>query len=399
MLKQQGYATGIFGKWHLGVGLKTGKDVDYNAPLVPGPNDAGFDRWYGLLNGHNIGPYVWSEDRGIHALQPGQRIASTKDRPPPPTGRVDTEVGLVLADQVDAFLAANQDKPFFLYYPTPQIHYPLTPNPRFKTKGLNSYGGFVVEFDWCVGRVLAKLDQLKLTQNTLILLSSDNGAYLGQKWPTNGPLRAQKASIYEGGHREPFLARWPGHIPAGTTCNETICLTDIMATCAAITGAQLPPNAAEDSYNILPALRGERLSGPIREGTMAVGRLTDKGFVQENPNYYSLAQGPWKLIVHGSAIGAADVPDDGSDDGPASVEGKLVKKQAGKQKKEKRTGSGPGGIAPAELYNLKDDLGEKRNLASQHPEIVQRLKELLAKYVAQGFSRLGAQGKGGINSP
>lgn len=405
MLKSRGYATGIFGKWHLGIGRTK---ADYNAPLVPGPVQTGFDQWFGMLNGHNIGPYVWAEGNGIFSLKPGQRIESNKDRPAPPCGRDDTEIHHVLADRVDKFIEANKDKPFFLYYPTPQIHYPLTPNEEFLGKGINAYAGFVLEMDWCVGRVMAKLDQLHLADNTLVIFSSDNGAYTGQKWPTNGALRGQKGSIYEGGHREPFIARWPGQIPASSTSDERVCLTDLFATCAAITGASLPAKAAEDSYNLLPALKGEKLAGPIREATVAVGKLSEKAFAKDNPNYYSITQGPWKLIGHASAFGISEIAADDSDDGPQSVEGKAAKpagkagnakKDKPKKKDNKRTGDGPDGTFPPALYNLKDDLAEANDVARANPEVVKRLTKLMTQYAQQGYSRAGAQGKGGISSP
>jgi arylsulfatase A len=280
LLQQKGYATGAFGKWHLGIGIGR---TDWNEPLKPGPCEVGFDHYFGIPTSHNWGPFVWVEDHHIVNRPDGLKI-DQNTRPPAPAGRVDADVGLVLSERVAKFIEKNKDRPFFVYYPTPQVHDPYTPNARFQGKSGRKndrmHGDWVVEWDWCVGQVMETLDRLNLAENTLLIVTSDNG---GVGADSSGPLRAGKTSIYEGGHRVPFLVRWPGHVPASTTCDETICLTDMLATFAALHNVQLPDDAGEDSYNIVPALLGQKLDRPIREATMFLGR--------------AIRQGPWKLIL------------------------------------------------------------------------------------------------------
>ena len=185
--------------------------------------------------------------------------------------------------------------------------------------------------DWVLGQVLDALDKQNLADNTLIMVSSDNGA-AGRSY---APLRASKSSIYEGGHRVPFIARWPGKVKAGSVCDDTICLNDLMATCAEIIGAKLPDNAGEDSVSILPDLLGTA-KGPVREATIHQAPGRD----------LAIRQGPWKLIF------------------PSS-----------------------GGH---ELYNLQTDLSEKNNVSDANPEVVERLATLMKKHITDGRSTAGA---------
>ena len=250
-----------------------------------------------------------------------------------------------------------------MYFPLTAPHCPIAPADFVKGRSkAGGYGDFVVEVDWTVGQVVEALQRNGLTGNTLIIVTSDNGSPARTKirrdpysimeiyghYP-NGDLRGIKADAWDGGHREPFIVRWPGRIPAGTTNDEIICLTDLMATCAAIVGAKLPSNAAEDSFNILPALSGQKLDKPIRE---AVVHHSVSGM-------FAIRQGKWKLIL-GLGSGGFTRP----------------------QRIEPEPG-GPKG----QLYNLEDDLAESNNLWSKHPEIVERLTNLLEKYKQQGHSR------------
>lgn len=250
-----------------------------------------------------------------------------------------------------------------MYFALPAPHTPIAPADF--VKGLSKaggYGDFVVEVDWTVGQVVKALERNGLARNTLIIVTSDNGSPGRTKikrdpysiieiyghYP-NGDLRGIKADIWDGGHREPFIARWPGNIPAGTTSGQIVCLTDLMATCAAIVDVEIPDNAGEDSYNILPALLGKKLNKPIRE---AIVHHSSMGM-------FSIRQGKWKLIL-GLGSGGFSKP-------------KTYKPKPGEPE--------------GQLYNLEEDFAESNNLWNEHPEIVERLTNLLDKYKQQGHSR------------
>ena len=209
-----------------------------------------------------------------------------------------------------------------------------------------------------MGEVLGALERLGLSDNTLVIFSSDNGALTAPtlsrllrnhfKHAPNGPiLRGGKGDIWEGGHRVPFLARWPGRIKPGARSAEMLCLTDIPATCAALIGKDLPPEAGPDSFNVLPALLGQKSQEPLRGPMVNLSGGT---------GMLAIREGPWKLI-----------------DGQGS---------GGYRTREAKPGEPPG-----QLYNLAKDLGETTNLYAQHPEIVQRLQQLLNKFKKQGRSR------------
>jgi arylsulfatase A-like enzyme len=202
--------------------------------------------------------------------------------------------------------------------------------------GQGTYGDWIYEGDWVVGQIVEAIRHNGLAENTLLIVSSDNGAE-GHEYP---PLRGSKRSIYEGGHREPFVARWPGKIKPGTVCDDTVCLNDLMATCAEIAGAKVPDNAGEDSISILPHLLGTS-KGPVREATVHQSMAGD----------LAIRQGPWKLI--------------------------FLK----------------GGNR--ELYNLKDDLSETKNVAAENPDVVERLTKLMQQYIDNGRSTPGAPQKNG----
>jgi arylsulfatase A-like enzyme len=242
---------------------------------------------------------------------------------------------------------------------------PRVPHARFRgTSQAGVRGDVVQQFDWSVGEVMAALDRLHLADNTLIMVTSDNGGVLDTNGPDsinsgtvetnnghahNGPLRAGKGSPYEGGTRVPFIARWPGHVKPGTS-QELICHVDMLATAAALTGQKLAPDAGPDSFNVLPALLGETLDKPCRDHLV------------EHGNKLALRQGPWKLVPAGPA--------------PA---GKPGKGKPGTNFDRK--------LAAAELYNLDDDVGETKNLAGQYPERVKEMTESLQKIRANGRSR------------
>lgn len=356
LLKQAGYATGIVGKWHLGLGpKKTGPD--YNGQLKPGPLEVGFDSWFGYAVPNDHVPLVYIEDHRVVNVDPKDpiRIADAGKFGPvidgqPRWGQMtggkaarwkDDEMAAVLNGKALEFIERHKDRLFFLYYATRNVHTPVTPGGRFRgTSQAGIVGDDVQEFDWTVGQVVATLERLGLTQKTLLIVTSDNGATPVRRselaafgHTAFGPLRGAKATIYEGGTRMPFIARWPGKIKPGQVSHQMISLADLLATCAAIVGRDLPHDAGPDSFNVLPALLDASLARPIRNDLIIDSALGKQ----------AIREGDWKFIP-------------------------------------------PGPKAGPELYNLKQDIGEARNVAAEHLKIVQHLSELLAKQKAAGRS-------------
>jgi arylsulfatase A-like enzyme len=266
-------------------------------------------------------------------------------------------------EYIDKHCKSSQNTPFFMYFPLPAPHCPIAPADFVKGRSqAGGYGDFVVEVDWVVGEVVKALERNGVGENTLIMVTSDNGSPGRTKvkrapysiievyghYPS-GNLRGIKADIWDGGHREPFIARWPAKIGGGGTSDEIICLTDLLATCAAIVGGKLPGDAGEDSYNILPALLGKKPGAPIRE---AVVHHSLSGM-------FAVRQGEWKLIL-GRGSGGFTKPS-------------RIKPKPGEPE--------------GQLYNLEKDPAEKKNLWAEHPEIVQALTNLLERYKKQGRSR------------
>ncbi len=328
LLHQNGYDTACIGKWHLGMRWDgtpgSEKSIPTGTPLLESPNAAGFDFFYGYTHARNIGTLI-EQNRVIGNVEENQ----TQPR---------------LAQKTVEYLSdpARKQKPFFLYLPICPPHTPIAPAPDFLKKGGSTgpYGDWLTQGDWVLGQVLDTLDRQQLAGNTLILVSSDNGA-AGRSY---APLRGAKTSIYEGGHRVPFLARWPGKIAAASVCSDTVCLNDLMATCADIVGQKLPDNAGEDSVSLLPDLLGTAKK-PVREATLHQALNHD----------LALRQGPWKLIL----------------------------KKGGAR----------------ELYNLEQDLSEKTDLFKAHPEMAQRMESLLHQYAANGRSTPGAPQKNEVSFP
>ncbi|NOY79959.1 MAG: arylsulfatase [Kiritimatiellaeota bacterium] len=309
MLREAGYATGVVGKWHLGIGAG---NPDWNKPLPRGPLDVGFDSSYIMAATNDRVPCVYLDGRSVDGLDPADPIEVTYDPaqafPGIPTGRdnpellrmgyshghdmsivngvsrigfmrggtsalwVDEEMAEVFLDKALAFVNEHCTAPFFLYYAFHQPHVPRLPGPRFAGKtGLGPRGDVIAEMDWCVGRFLDELDRLGLAANTLVIFSSDNGPVLddgyedlaeelcGDHRPA-GPLRGGKYSLYDGGTRVPFILRWPGKVAPGDT-DALVCHVDFFASLAELLGQALPSEAAPDSFNILPALLGESREG------------------------------------------------------------------------------------------------------------------------------------------
>ena len=376
-LHRQGYTTACVGKWHLGMdwasrddatrpatGPPTGWNVDYAASIANGPTSLGFDRFWGISASLDMPPYVYiANDRTVTV----PTVEKTWIRQGP--AATDFEAVDVLPElkrEACRFLAANAaaartGRPFFLYLALTAPHTPILPTPEFQARsGLNPYADFVVEVDSVVDQIMAAIDQAGLTNETLVIFTSDNGCapaagfaeLRARGHDPSGGFRGSKADIFEGGHRIPFVARWPGQVAPGTSSAQTICLTDLFATTAAILDRKLPESSAEDSVSMLPALRG-LATEPLREAT-----------VHHSINgSFAIRQGRWKL---------AFCPDSGGWSAP---------RPGGEQVE---------GLPPVQLFDLDADRAERQNLQADHPEVVERLTKLLERYVAEGRSTPGA---------
>ena len=365
MLRKHGYRTACVGKWHLGLGQA--KKTDYDKPLTPGPNDVGFDYFFGIPASLDMTPYCYIEN-GRPTAQPTEEV---EDSPSPAfwrggpvsPGFKHEEVLDKLLEKTIAFIETctkeKPDSPFFVYMALTAPHTPIVPTKRFLGKsGIGVYGDFVMQTDWTIGQVLNTLEEKGLSNNTLVIVTSDNGCSPQADFPAlarfgHDPsyiFRGYKADIFEGGHHIPFIARWPGKIKPSTSCDETICLTDLTATAAEIVGEKLPDNAGQDSVSILPALLGKKLDKPLREAT-----------VHHSINgSFSIRQGKWKLEM---------CPGSGGWSEPRPAEAKKM------------------GLPPIQLYDLSKDISEQKNVYKEHPDVVEKLTALLEKYKQQGYSR------------
>lgn len=389
-LKQQGYTTCCVGKWHLGLqwtkkdgtpesadrgdaGVRNGMDIDYTRPFAGGPIAVGFDHYFGISASLNMPPFCFlQDDRPLHLPTMHQErmrddnFAATDEgmRSPDFTNMA---VMPRFAGEAVAFIekqaAQAEKRPFFLYTPLSSPHLPVVTNQEYLGKSsAGKYGDFVVETDAFVGAVLETLDRTGLADNTLVLFTSDNGG-LYHYWEAkeaddvkhykitgrgahirefghqgNAHLRGTKADIWEGGHRVPFVVRWPGKAAAGSVSDALVVLTDLLATTAGIVGVDLPAGAGPDSQSILPAL----LEGkPVREQAVH----------HSMAGVFAIRQGPWKLVHDFRGSGGFSKPKQLD---PA-VEG------------------GPRG----QLYDLETDPSETRNVYAEHPDIVERLTQLL----------------------
>ena len=272
-----------------------------------------------------------------------------------------------LTAKATGWIESHRAEPFFVYFAPNAVHGPIVPSQRFTGSDYGSYGDFIQELDWSVGELLATLDRLEIADNTLIVFTSDNGGIVDRKSENviraldaglaiNGPLRGGKHSEYEGGFREPFLVRWPGHVPAGTVSDQVIGLTDMVATFAEIVGVSLPKGAAEDSFSVLRAFTEASAGPPVR----------DHVILQAASAVYSLRQGDWKLVER---VGS-----------PPSE--RRPTKHAAKHD--------PNASAHDELYNLREDPAEQHDVAADNAALVASMKQMLSAARDRGFTRPGA---------
>jgi arylsulfatase A-like enzyme len=374
VLKRAGYRTGGVGKWHLGLGYardENGK-IDYARPLDDGPTTHGFDTYFGIPASLDMEPYFYiADDRIVEpptAEQKGFPFPAFIRKGPrsPDFSPIDC-LDRLTASAVDFIAAAEDDRPFFLYFPLSAPHKPVLPHARFVgSTELGPYGDFVVQVDATVGAVLDALDEHGLSENTLVIFSSDNGSFMNRRSADSGPdhtedprvqafretnhtangiFRGTKADVWEGGHHVPLLARWPAAVEAGTSSDQTVCLVDTFATLAALAGEPVGADVAEDSFDLSPLLLGLASEVPrapvVNHSSMGV---------------FAIRDGPYKLVC-GNGSGGREKP-----------RGKPFER-------------------PYMLFNLAADPSETTDIAPEHPEIVARMEAALEGIRSTGRSR------------
>ena len=369
LLQQQGYRTGMVGKWHLGMTWpdKEGKiansevqrhdsffkkeasakenvraareRIDFTKPIADGPINHGFDYYFGV-DVPNFPPYLWIENDRLQGNPTVPKPDKMFGHPGPmlPGWKLE-DILPTLASKAASWIVESSkgDQPFFLYLPLTSPHTPIAPSTGFKGKSeISDYADFVMETDWVVGEVMAALQKAGVADDTLLIFTTDNGtsgkANFKELESHGVDLRyhfkGHKAQIHEGGHRVPFIVRWPGKVGAGSTCNETVCLNDFMATAAAITEAKLPEGSAEDSNDILPLMLGQK------------GRQHSSVVNHDYSGRFAIRKGKWKLVP-----------------------GKVDK-----------------------LFDLEQDPKESKDVAASHSDLVAEMKKILAAYKEDGRS-------------
>jgi len=359
LLKMSGYNTACIGKWHLGFQFmdENGGKVQLErigdllgvpeGTIIPdGPVTRGFDTFYGFHHTYTMSTII--EDNKVIGELPPIRMLET------------------LGDKAVRYIIdeSKKDKPFFLYLALNSPHSPVVPSEDWQGKsGIGKYGDFVMETDDAVGRVMQALEESGIARNTLLIFTSDNGCsypaangkHLEEEFGhyPSAQYRGSKYDIWEGGHRIPFFVRWPGKVSPGTINEELVCLTDLMATCAEITGSEIPENAGEDSFSMLPLLSGKKNDDIHR----AVVHHSVSG-------KFSIRKGNWKLEF---------CPGSGGDLGTSPTDEKAREL----------------GLPEIQLYNLETDEGEKDNVYNKYPEIVNKLTIELENIVDLGRSTDG----------
>jgi arylsulfatase A-like enzyme len=399
LLKQAGYATAVIGKWHLGLG-EPGTGPEWNGELKPGPRELGFDYNFLLPTTNDRVPQVYVENHRVPNLDPKDPLWVGNEKPDGdhPTGishrntlRMDwshghngtihngiSRIGFYtgghaarfrdedLADtwveKSVAWIEAHQDRPFFLFFSSHDIHVPRMPHERFQgATPLGYRADSIIQFDWCVGELMKTLDRLNLAEKTLVVLCSDNGPVMDDGYQdyaleklaghrAGGPFSGGKYSVYEGGTRTPFITRWKGRIEPGVS-DKIVCTIDLAASFAALAGVDLPQDACLDSFNVLDALLGK---------PDATGR---EHLIQQDNGRggnYGFRVGDWKLLRHDS---------------------KRTRNLVVEQKLENTP------VARFQLFDLSTDPGEEVDVTDRHPDVAERMKQQLAKLIAAGRSR------------
>lgn len=387
MLKTKGYHTAFIGKWHLGWdwalkdSLNTSGEgwdardfdnLDFSKPIQNGPESLGFDYSFGHSGSLDMAPYVYVEN-GMPTQIPTKSSINRGDftwwrEGPTADDFIHEDVTPNFFRKAGTYLEqrAKEKKPFLLYLALPSPHTPILPTDEWQGKsGLNPYADFVMMVDDYIGKLMIQLSNLGLAQNTLVIFTSDNGCspeadfedLIAKGHNPSHIYRGHKADIFEGGHRVPFIAQWAGKIAPGSVSDQVICTTDLMATLADITDYPLASAEGEDSFSLLPVLLRPEQKDPIREAT-----------VHHSINgSFAIRKGDWKLIL---------APDSGGWSDPKPKDTKVL-----------------ANIPEYQLYNLRNDPGERNNVVEKHPEIVTELKDLLTAYIKNGRSTPGVPQK------
>jgi len=362
LVKQKGYTTGIVGKWHLGLGFQkdANGNFDFSGKVNYSPNDVGFDYSYIIPASLDFPPYVYLQDRNITEFPSINEVSSEF---PAFWRKGERSPMFVMEETLDHLLAkacsfielnAKKENPFLLYFPLTAPHKPVLPHERFREKtDLGPYGDFIHQVDWTVGQVIKKLDDLQIRGNTILIYTSDNGSFMYRLNPgerdhvddetiqaynenthtSNSVFRGTKADIWEAGHHVPFFMSWPTSLKGGTKVDHPICLTDIFSSLAEILGTAVPEGGAEDSYSFLPLLENREVDynrAPI---------IHHSGI-----GMFAIRKGDWKLVL-GNGSGGREMP-----------KGNPFEK-------------------PYQLFNLKNDIGEKNNVIDEYPNIAAELEK------------------------
>ncbi|MDP6720231.1 MAG: arylsulfatase [Pirellulaceae bacterium] len=377
LLKEHGYDTACIGKWHLGwewagpqssrmTEVRNGQKTlqwDFTRPMRGGPTQRGFDYFFGV-DLPNLPPFTFIEnDRVVtqpterYKFDPSEGIVLPKGfigSPIAPGWRFQEILPEITRRAVQQIHdRAKQEVPFFLYFSMTSPHEPIVPSQDFRGKsGIAPIADFVMETDWSAGQVIKAIDDAGIADNTIVIFTADNGHshYTGWKelvdagHMPSGPYRGHKGDVWEGGHRVPLVIRWPERVQAGKSNNQMVCLTDIFATCAAIIGADLPTDGAEDSLSFLFSL----LRKASDDGRTTVVNHSNHG-------EFAYRDGPWKLVF----------------------------KMSGRNPQQSR-----GKPTIAELYNLDSDVSEQNDLSPKYPEIVERMTAGLRSVIERGTSRV-----------
>ena len=337
-------------------------NIDWKGTIEGGPVDLGFDSWFGITASLDFPPYVWIRDRnwigeGTHAKAFARPGPASED-----FEAIDV-LDKLAAESVQYISEYDSDKPFFIYIPLPSPHTPIVPTEKWQGKsGLGKYGDFMMQTDALVGQVVKALDDKGISENTMLIVTSDNGCSKAanitnlekQGHYPSAQYRGSKADLWEGGHRVPFLVKWPAVIKAGSVSDVLTCQTDMLATCAEMVGKKLPQNAGEDSESILPVFSGEPTE------------FTRKGIINHSVSgHFAYRQGKWKLLLAKGSAGWT-----------APTEQALADKK-----------DAPEG----QLYDLEADPGEQNNLYLTNPEVVETLMAQLKEDVGNGRSTEGAK--------
>ncbi|MCL4123931.1 UNVERIFIED_CONTAM: hypothetical protein GTU68_032840 [Idotea baltica] len=387
LLKEQGYTTAMIGKWHLGLGIPTtdGKkanptsrnelvklmkvkqaydpaelsNIDWEGTIQGGPVDLGFDSWFGISASLDFPPYVWIRDQNF--VGKGTHVKAFS-RPGPASEDFEAiDVLDKLADETVKYISEyDSDNPFFVYMPLPSPHTPIVPTEKWQGKsGIGSYADFVMQTDDVVGQVVKALDAKGISENTIVIVTSDNGCSKRADFKNlekhghfaSAQFRGSKSDIWDGGHRVPFLVKWPKVISAGSVSNHLVCQMDLLATCAELMQAKIPQDAGEDSESILPIFFG---NDP---------EFTRKGLIHHSVSgCFAYREGNYKMILSRGS-GGWTAPNE---------------KAAATQK-----------LPKAQLYDMAADPGEQNNMYPSKPETADRMLDQLTQYVRSGSTVAG----------